>query len=111
MIEPTEEQKIMTDPTLKAALDASPSDRRLTPERVEAAVKGTEFYVVRGSCLTICVITMRNGFSVAASAACADPANFDPEIGRTVSYNNALKQVWPLEGYLLKQRVFEEDTA
>jgi len=101
----------MNGTDLKAALDASPSDRRLTPERIEAVISKEEFFVMPDSCLTICVITMRNGFSVAASAACADPANFDAEIGRTVSRRNALNQVWPLEGYLLKQRVFEEDTA
>ena len=38
-------------------------------------------------------------------------ANFNKEIGRTVARRNALNQVWPLEGYLLKQRIFEEDGA
>jgi len=101
----------LNDAALKEALDASPSDRRLTPDRIEAAIASEQYIVIPETCLTICVLTMQNGFNVSAEAACADKANFNKEIGRTVARRNALNQVWPLEGYLLKQRIFEEDGA
>jgi hypothetical protein len=35
-------------------------------------------------------------------------ANFDEEIGQKIAYDNAREQIWQLEGYLLKQSLYEE---
>lgn len=59
--------------------------------------------------LTICVLVLRNGFTVVGTSACASPANFDAELGRKIAYKHAVDQVWPLEGYLLKQRLHEAE--
>lgn len=59
--------------------------------------------------LTICVLVLKNGFTVTGESACASPENFDAEIGRKIARNNAFDKVWGLEGYLLKQRLFEEE--
>ncbi|KVD71804.1 hypothetical protein WI89_00860 [Burkholderia ubonensis] len=58
--------------------------------------------------LTFCVLVLKNGFTVTGEGACVSPENFDAEIGRKVARANALQKVWPLEGYLLKQRLSEE---
>lgn len=58
--------------------------------------------------LTICVLTLRNGFTVTGESACADPANYDEAIGQRLARAQAINKVWPLEGYLLKQRLFDE---
>ncbi|WP_429269016.1 Gp49 family protein [Paraburkholderia sp. EB58] len=55
--------------------------------------------------LTFCVLTLRNGFTVTGESACASPENFNAEIGRKIARENARAKVWPLEGYLLKQRL------
>lgn len=55
--------------------------------------------------LTFCVIILRNGFTVTGESACASPENFDAEIGRKIAYDNARNKIWPLEGYLLKERL------
>lgn len=55
--------------------------------------------------LTICVITMRNGFTVLGKAACASPENFNQETGRQIAYEDAFNQIWALEGYLLKDQL------
>ncbi len=57
--------------------------------------------------LTICVLVLTNGFTVVGKSSCASPENFDAEIGRRIARMNALDQIWPLEGYLLKQRLHE----
>lgn len=57
--------------------------------------------------LTICVIVLENGFTVLGKSACASPENFIEEIGREIAYDNALEEIWPLEGYLLKQKLSE----
>lgn len=57
--------------------------------------------------LTFCVLVMKNGFTVTGESACASPENFDAEIGRKIARQNAVNKIWLLEGYLLKQRLFE----
>lgn len=57
--------------------------------------------------LTFCVLVLQNGFTVTGKSACASPENFDANIGRKVAFDDALNQIWPLEGYLLKQRLFD----
>lgn len=56
--------------------------------------------------LTFCVIQLRNGFTVTGESACASPENFDADLGRKIARQNAISKVWPLEGYLLKQRLY-----
>lgn len=59
-------------------------------------------------CLTFCVLVLANGFTVTGESACASPENFDPDIGRSIARQNAVNKIWPLEGYLLKQKLSEE---
>lgn len=55
--------------------------------------------------LTICVLVMKNGFNVIGKSAPASPENFDAEKGRTFAYEDAIRQLWPLEGYALRERL------
>ncbi|GHM31555.1 hypothetical protein ECZU45_53420 [Escherichia coli] len=61
-----------------------------------------------GAVQTICVLVLCNGFIVTGESACASPENFDAEIGRKVARKNAIEKIWPLEGYLLKQKLSEQ---
>lgn len=63
------------------------------------------------SLLTICVLVLRNGFTVTGESACASPENFDAEIGQNIARANAIQKIWPLEGYLLKQKLSEGGAA
>lgn len=56
--------------------------------------------------LTFCVLALRNGFTVTGESACASPENFDAEIGRKIARQNAEQKIWMLEGYLLKERLY-----
>ncbi|EAM2638427.1 hypothetical protein AB4T27_003343 [Salmonella enterica] len=60
------------------------------------------------SLLTFCVLVLHNGFTVTGESACASPENFDPEIVRKISRENAVNKIWMLEGYLLKQKLSEQ---
>ncbi len=55
--------------------------------------------------LTFCVLVLRNGFTVTGKSACVSPENFDANIGRKVAFEDAFSQIWPLEGYLLKEKL------
>lgn len=55
--------------------------------------------------LTICILTLRNGFTVIGENACADPANFDDGIGRRLAREKAVEKLWPLLGFRLRDRL------
>jgi hypothetical protein len=61
--------------------------------------------------LTICVLVLRNGFTVTGESACASPENFDAEIGRKIARDNAVQKIWLLEGYLLKQQLHDSSAT
>lgn len=58
--------------------------------------------------LTFCVLILKNGFTVTGESACASPENFDAEIGRKIARDNAVAKVWPLMGYELKERLYQQ---
>jgi len=80
---------------------------RLTPSTIDAAIAGEQYHVFDGTTLTVCCLTLTNGFTVTGESAAASPANFDAEIGRKIARQNAREKIWALEGYLLKQRLHE----
>ena len=58
--------------------------------------------------LTLCVLVLKNGFTVTGESACASPENFDAEIGRKIALENAKQRVWPLMGYELRTKLTKE---
>ncbi|WP_046205836.1 Gp49 family protein [Acinetobacter radioresistens] len=58
--------------------------------------------------LTFCVIVLENGFTVTGESACASPENFNAKIGQKVAYGNAREKIWELEGYLLKEKLYQD---
>ena len=55
--------------------------------------------------LTVCIIVLQNGFTIIGKSAPASAANFDPELGRKLAYEDAVRQVWPLMGYALREQL------
>ncbi|MFZ5784012.1 MAG: Gp49 family protein [Pseudomonadota bacterium] len=55
--------------------------------------------------LSICILTMRNGFTVIGNAAPASPENFNAEYGKKLAYEDAIRQLWPLMGFALRERL------
>ena len=89
---------------------------RLTPADIDATIVGE--YFVRASdamkgapilpsleCLTICVLVLKNGFTVTGESACASPANYDAELGRKIARDNARNKIWAFEGYALRNKL------
>ena len=49
--------------------------------------------------LTLCILTLENGFAVVGKSAPLSAANFDAEKGRRFAYEDAIRQIWPLMAY------------
>lgn len=80
---------------------------RLTPDLIDAAIVGEDYHVFPGTMLTVCCLTLKNGFTVTGESACASPENFNAEIGKKIARGNARDKIWALEGYLLKEKLFK----
>ena len=78
---------------------------RLNPDMIDATIVSEMYHVFPGTTLTICAMTLRNGFIVTGESAAASPANFDQAIGRKIARENARNKIWQLEGYLLRERL------
>lgn len=96
----------MNDAEIEAAIQAAGKTApRLTPADIDAVIAGEAFHVFPGTTLTVCALTLRNGYVVTGESSAASPANFDPEIGRRIARDNARNKIWGLEGYLLRERL------
>lgn len=78
---------------------------RLTPELIDSVIVDEQFHVFPGSQLTVCCLTLKNGYTVTGESACVSPENFNAEIGQRVARDKARDKIWALEGYLLKQKL------
>ena len=78
---------------------------RVTPQRVDEVIVGEDYHVFSGTTLTVCCLTLANGFTVTGESACASPENFDTDLGRRIARDNAKQKIWALEGYALRDRL------
>ena len=78
---------------------------RLNPTMIDAAIVSEQYHVFTGTTLTVCALTLRNGYIVTGESAAASPENFDKEIGRKIARENARNKIWALEGYLLREKL------
>ena len=76
---------------------------RVTFDGLQANIVGRKF--VQHDLLTICILTLKNGFTVVGKSACAVPGNFKLDVGQRLAEQDAIGQVWPLMGYELKSKV------
>jgi len=78
---------------------------RLTLKLIDDSIASEYYHVVPDTTLTICVLTLQNGFNVVGESAAVSLDNFDREIGEKVAKGNARDKIWALEGYLLKEKL------
>ena len=106
------------DREIEAAIVAAGADKapRISVDMIEQSIlsehymRASEFpdlvrwptSVTALSCLTICVLVLKNGYTVVGKSACASPENFNAEIGGRIAREDAVRQIWALEGYRLR---------
>ena len=99
-------QKTSTEEMIKAKGLTAP---RVTKELIASRIKNvtyTEVPTPSGSMLRFCMIEMINGFVVTGEpSASVSPENDDAEIGMKIAYENAYRNIWALEGYLLAEQL------
>lgn len=78
---------------------------RLNPQMIDDTVVSEQYHVFPGTTMTVCALTLRNGFIVIGESASVSQANFDTDIGRKIARENARNKIWALEGYLLRSKL------
>ena len=66
----------------------------VTTEAVEASILAEQYHHFPGSTVTVCLLTLRNCFTVVGQSACVNPDNFDPELGNNLALDDAKQQVF-----------------
>lgn len=96
---------LLSDAELEAKLGAQTLPR-VTMDHIQSRVVKTDY--LRHGLLTVCVLKLANGFTVTGESACVDAGNYNPAIGDKIAHDNAIQKIWPLEGYLLAEKRFEQ---
>lgn len=95
---------VLSQEQVEAALEKQVAPK-ITPARLDEVIAKEEYHVFPGTNLTVCVLTLSNGFTVTGESACASPENFNAEIGRSIARRNAKDKIWSLEGYVLRNKL------
>lgn len=97
----------MNDKELDKAIAERPYEK-VTVEGLNAKIVKTDYIILPNSTVTLCNITLENGFSVRGESACVDSRNFNKSIGEQLAHKQAFNKLWELEGYLLAERKWQE---
>ncbi|UOF78410.1 sf6 [Caudoviricetes sp.] len=79
---------------------------KVTLDGIKAKIKGETYLVLPDGRTTLCILDLENGYTIKGLSACVDPAEFDLNIGRKYAFDDAFKQIWALEGYLLAEKMY-----
>lgn len=96
--------------TDEAAIETEIQDKglnapRITPADLDNEIVAEQFHVFDGTTLTVCCLTLRNGFTVTGESAAASPENFNEELGQKIARANARDKIWPLLGFRLRDQL------
>lgn len=79
---------------------------RVTLDSLYARIREEEYINPRSiPHMTICVLMLDNGFALVGKSSPADEQNFNEELGRKFAREDAIRQMWAFEAYLLRERM------
>jgi len=82
------------------------TEHRVSLDSILAKIQSEQIVHPAGSPhMTIIILTLTNGYIVVGKSTPADPANFDRALGEKFAKEDAIRQIWPLEAYLLREKL------
>lgn len=93
---------MLTNQELEEALAKSPTPG-VTEEYMEGRIVD-ETFTRFSDTVTVCQITLDNGYSVRDESVCVNPENYNQEIGEKIAYDRAFSKLWVLFGFLLAEK-------
>lgn len=90
----------------KQAADVQKTPNRVSLDSIKAKIIKEEYtHPVMIPHMTICLLMVSNGFVVLGKSTPADVDNFNEALGKQFAYEDAVRQLWPLEAYLLREKM------
>jgi len=79
---------------------------RVTLDSILAKITDEQFWnPIILPTMTIVAMKLENGYVVVGKSTPADPANYDEALGKQFAREDAIRQIWQLEAYLLRERM------
>ena len=89
-----------------AAAAVQKTPHRVSLESIENSIASVEYIrPPAADYMTIAVVIMKNGYVVLGKSAPADPENFNEELGQKFAREDAIRQIWPLMGFALREKL------
>ena len=111
MPETDKQRKNRTGLSSVAISDAESAAKQKTPNRVtldsmlKRIVKEEYIFPASIKHMTIVVLLLDNGFALVGKSSPADPDNFDKELGEKFAKEDAIRQMWAFEAYVLREKL------
>jgi hypothetical protein len=92
--------------TDEASKGVQKTPNRISLDFIESQIADVERRQPRTTpTMEICIITLKNGFVVIGKSAPADPNNYNQELGQKYAYEDAVRQMWPLFAFSLRDHM------
>jgi Phage protein (N4 Gp49/phage Sf6 gene 66) family len=92
--------------TDKAAAAVQKSPHRISLEEILARISHVDYeHPSRHQHMTLAIVTLDNGYIVVGKSTPADPENFDAELGKKFAREDAIRQIWPLLAFSLREKL------
>jgi hypothetical protein len=83
----------------------------ITNDHIESIIANEHYDYKQDLGMTLCFLTLKNGFIVHGEAHILVYEWYDEKISKERARNNAKDKIWVLEAYLLKQREYDNASA
>lgn len=78
---------------------------RITPADIDGEIADEQYHRFPNTTVTVCALTLRNGYVVTGTSAAASPENFNEQLGKDIARANAREKIWPLAGFRLRDQL------
>ena len=82
-----------------------PKEKHMKVSAADIDARITHCRFIQDELLTICIVTLDNGFKTVGTSACVDASEFDLGIGQSIARQKAIDALWPHFGFLLAEKM------
>ena len=99
----------MTDQTVEQRIQGLMLNApRIANDHIDNCIVSETYTVLPSGKTMVCELVLKNGYGVTGESSVVSKANFNEEIGKTISRKNARDKIWMLEGYLLQESLNQQ---
>ena len=78
---------------------------KVTTQEVQDAIRKVQYHRFPDTTVTVCCITLDNGFTAVGQSACVDPCEYDEGMGQSIAYKDAEGKAWAYLGFRLAEKL------